>query len=111
MPPCTKPSVAAGAGDRAAAAARGRYEALHSAPEAAMYEAKRRGGGRVRVFSNESRQGKEETSATEVDLRAALTKSEMVLHYQPVIDLTRGRAVAVEALVRWQHPARGGRRP
>lgn len=82
-------------------------EDLLKAADAAMYEAKRRGGGRVRVFSNESRQGKEETSATEVDLRAALTRSEMVLHYQPVIDLTRGRAVAVEALVRWQHPERG----
>ena len=82
-------------------------EDLLKAADAAMYEAKRRGGGRIRVFNNESRQGVEEVSATEVDLRAALSRSELVVHYQPVIDLASGAAVAVEALVRWQHPKRG----
>ncbi|MCW2600741.1 MAG: hypothetical protein JWM02_2570 [Frankiales bacterium] len=80
---------------------------LLMAADAAMYDAKRHGRGRVRVFSNDLHQGAQERMTTEVDLRAALNRSELVLHYQPVIDLDSGRAVAVEALARWQHPERG----
>jgi EAL domain-containing protein (putative c-di-GMP-specific phosphodiesterase class I)/heme-degrading monooxygenase HmoA len=40
-------------------------------------------------------------------LRAAIAAGEMVLHYQPKVDLRRGRCVGVEALIRWQHPVRG----
>jgi diguanylate cyclase (GGDEF)-like protein len=82
-------------------------ENLLLAADAAMYDAKRRGRGRVRVFSDELRRGAEERMVTEVGLRGALTRGELVLHYQPVIDLETGRATAVEALVRWQHPERG----
>jgi len=41
------------------------------------------------------------------DLRGAIDHNELVLHYQPVIDLATGRAIGVEALLRWQHPERG----
>jgi EAL domain-containing protein (putative c-di-GMP-specific phosphodiesterase class I) len=44
---------------------------------------------------------------TENDLRRALQRRELLLHYQPVIRLSDGSAVAMEALLRWQHPARG----
>jgi EAL domain-containing protein (putative c-di-GMP-specific phosphodiesterase class I) len=43
----------------------------------------------------------------EDDLRRAIAADELRLHYQPVLDLRTGRPVAVEALVRWQHPTRG----
>jgi diguanylate cyclase (GGDEF)-like protein len=75
--------------------------------DAAMYDAKRHGGARLRVFTGELRQGVEDLMKTEVELRGALNRSELVLHYQPVIDLDSGRPVAVEALARWQHPERG----
>ncbi len=77
------------------------------AADAVMYDAKAHGRGRVRVFSSDLREGVEQRMATEVGLRQALARDELVLHYQPVVDLTSGRAVGVEALVRWQHPRDG----
>jgi diguanylate cyclase (GGDEF)-like protein len=82
-------------------------EQLLHASDAAMYEAKRLGGGRVHVFSDELRGGIKQALVAEDGLRTALARHELVLHYQPVIDLTTGRAVAVEALVRWDHPEQG----
>ena len=45
--------------------------------------------------------------ATEQALRLAIRRGELCLHYQPEVDLETSRIVAVEALVRWQHPERG----
>ena len=45
--------------------------------------------------------------ALEYDLRQALLKDELELHYQPLIDLEVQKVTAVEALLRWRHPSRG----
>ena len=82
-------------------------EDLVQAADAAMYDAKRHGGGRVRLFTNELRRGAVEQLEVEAGLRLALERDELVLHYQPVIELATGRPVAVEALMRWEDPERG----
>jgi diguanylate cyclase (GGDEF)-like protein len=73
----------------------------------AMYAAKAGGRNRVRVFSPELRDAAERRAALAAELREALVRDELVLHYQPVLHLPSGRCTGMEALVRWQHPERG----
>jgi diguanylate cyclase (GGDEF)-like protein len=75
--------------------------------DAAMYRAKAGGKGLVEVFDEGMRAHLIERMAIEAALRRALEHGELRLHYQPVISLDRDRVVAVEALLRWQHPVRG----
>jgi diguanylate cyclase (GGDEF)-like protein len=75
--------------------------------DASMYDAKAHGRGRVRLFRAELRHDAEARLAIETGLRTAIADDELVLHYQPVMSLTTGKAVGAEALVRWQHPEQG----
>jgi diguanylate cyclase (GGDEF)-like protein len=75
--------------------------------EVAMYAAKAAGGAVCRTFEPAMRASVQERLELEIDLTKALDRDELVLHYQPVVDLARGRVVGVEALVRWRHPKRG----
>jgi diguanylate cyclase (GGDEF)-like protein/PAS domain S-box-containing protein len=75
--------------------------------DAAMYAAKERGKGRVAVFDETMHRRLTERLAVEASLRGAQTRGELALHYQPVVALADSRVVAVEALLRWQHPSRG----
>ncbi len=82
-------------------------QSLLAAADAAMYDAKRRGGRRTAVFDQRLRTHAHERVQLAAELHHALTASELACHYQPVVDLASGRAVTVETLVRWQHPERG----
>jgi diguanylate cyclase (GGDEF)-like protein/PAS domain S-box-containing protein len=73
----------------------------------AMYLAKRRGPARYEVFSDSMRVSRADTLSLEADLRGALSRSEFVLHYQPIYQQHERRIIGMEALIRWQHPKRG----
>jgi diguanylate cyclase (GGDEF)-like protein/PAS domain S-box-containing protein len=73
----------------------------------AMYRAKATGKGRCVPFEPSMHAAVMERVALEHDLRHAIERDELVLHYQPIIDLETSTAVGVEALLRWQHPRLG----
>ena len=84
----------------------GADEILRNA-DIAMYTAKNAGKGCYAVFEPEMHAVALGQLELDVDLRRAVEREEFVLHYQPITDLTTGRIVGVEALVRWRHPERG----
>ena len=73
----------------------------------AMYRAKARGKGCFQEYATELHAAAMARLDTEANLRRAVRDHELVVHYQPVWDLTTGSIEAFEALVRWQHPERG----
>jgi diguanylate cyclase (GGDEF)-like protein len=75
--------------------------------DVALYAAKRQGRNRAVVFDEVLRVGVSERSQTELMLREAIDSDGLRLHFQPEVDLRTGQLLAVEALVRWQHPTRG----
>ncbi len=80
--------------------------ALLKHADAAMYAAKARGKNRVEVFDVgllDDAGG----AGFERELAAAAVAGQLVVHYQPIVSVAGGHCVAVEALVRWQHPTRG----
>jgi diguanylate cyclase (GGDEF)-like protein/PAS domain S-box-containing protein len=73
----------------------------------AMFEAKARGRARATVFDDALRGRARYRLETARALRLAIERTELVLHYQPVVDMRSGTMTGVEALVRWEHPDRG----
>ena len=82
-------------------------EALIRNADAAMYHAKESGRANYQFFTEQMNQVASRRLSLENDLRRALKKGELVVHYQPIADLKSGKVRAHEALLRWQHPARG----
>jgi EAL domain-containing protein (putative c-di-GMP-specific phosphodiesterase class I) len=72
-----------------------------------MYHAKEMGRANYQFFTEQMNLLAARRLALEGDLRRALGRDEMRLHYQPIVDIVSGKVVAHEALLRWQHPVRG----
>ena len=75
--------------------------------DTAMYQAKDAGRNDYRFFTQEMNRAIAKRVGLENKLRNALERGELLLHYQPKVNLRSGEIVAVEALVRWQHPEDG----
>jgi predicted signal transduction protein with EAL and GGDEF domain len=73
----------------------------------ALYRAKNQGRFRFRLFESAMDAEVQARKLLELELRRAIEREELVLEYQPQLDLSSGRFVGVEALVRWRHPRRG----
>jgi diguanylate cyclase (GGDEF)-like protein len=85
-------------------------EALLQHADAAMYQGKHGSTGVV-VFDPATPHHATHSLVMQGELRGALERDELVLHYQPKMELSTGRVSCVEALVRWQHPERGLMQP
>lgn len=85
----------------------------HSAEEVlgdadvAMYAAKHGGKGSAVLYQADLRTAAEERRQLLADLEVGIDRGELRVHYQPVMSLSSGGAIGVEALVRWQHPVHG----
>ena len=75
--------------------------------DTAMFHAKKSGRNNYQFFNAEMNVRAVERHSMEVHLRGSLQRGELVLYYQPKIDLRTGEAAGVEALLRWAHPQRG----
>ncbi|MHA7238445.1 putative bifunctional diguanylate cyclase/phosphodiesterase [Arthrobacter sp. TMS1-12-1] len=75
--------------------------------DTAMYAAKREGRNIIKVFEPVMLYSRQLRSQMATELRDAISSDQLVLHYQPVVELATNRILGVEVLVRWQHPLRG----
>lgn len=89
----------------------GGAEQLLRLADQAMYEAKRDGGDQIRHFDG-ARQAREiQLRGLVSEIETALAEDQFELHFQPKVDLTQGKVIGVEGLLRWMHPTLGLRMP
>ena len=82
-------------------------ETLIKNADTAMYDAKQSGRNKYRFYKSQMSLQAVERQSTEQQLRYALECEELLVHYQPKVNLKTGVITGVEALLRWQHPERG----
>jgi diguanylate cyclase (GGDEF)-like protein len=75
--------------------------------DSAMYFAKEQGKNNYQFYMQSMNARAFESLAMENDLRRALENDELLLYYQPQVDIVNGKVIGVEALIRWQHPEKG----
>jgi diguanylate cyclase (GGDEF)-like protein/PAS domain S-box-containing protein len=75
--------------------------------DTAMYRAKDLGRNNFQLYSSEMNADLGERLTLETDLWKAVERKELVLHYQPKVELESGRIIGMEAMIRWRHPTRG----
>ena len=82
-------------------------EELVQHAETALASARELGRAGLALYEGAMQQWATDRLERETDLRLALDRGELSIHYQPIVDLQTGRICGFEALTRWQHPARG----
>jgi diguanylate cyclase (GGDEF)-like protein len=82
-------------------------DALLRNADTAMYRAKARGKNNFQFYVPEMNERAAERLELERGLRTALDRDELILHYQPQVELSTGRIIGMEALLRWNHPTLG----
>lgn len=82
-------------------------ETLVRHADTAMYQAKARGRNQLALYDPATHAQMLDEMQMQSDLRLALQRDELRLHFQPIVDLFDGSVVGGEALLRWQHPTRG----
>ena len=75
--------------------------------DTAMYVAKESGRNNYQFFAQHMNRLAAKKLAMGTDLRHALERNELLLHYQPIVDMASNKLVGLEALLRWQHPEQG----
>ena len=75
--------------------------------DTAMYHAKEAGRNNCQFFARQMNQLVAEKQALGTFLHHALERDELLLHYQPIVDMASGKLAGLEALLRWQHPEQG----
>jgi diguanylate cyclase (GGDEF)-like protein/PAS domain S-box-containing protein len=88
-----------------------RTEEVLKDAELAMYHAKRIGGDRIELFKPAMRARKTDRLTLESELRRALEREEISIHYQPIVRLEDRSVAGFEALARWDHPKLGRMSP
>ena len=86
-------------------------EQLLNDADAAMYQAKRKGGDRHQVIDLREQRVEQSRASLLKDLHQALRRGELRAEYQPIVDTSDGRVTGAEALLRWDHPTRGSVAP
>jgi len=82
-------------------------EGLLKAADTAMYHAKSSGKNHFLFYHSDMDAAGVDRLQLETDLRKAIERNELVLHYQPQVDSLTGTVIGAEALMRWQHPEQG----
>ena len=82
-------------------------DSLLERADAATYAAKENGRNQYQVFADAMLKESQDRLSMDTALRHALTREELFLHYQPLVSLTTGRVIGMEALLRWHHPKLG----
>ncbi len=82
-------------------------EDLLKAADTAMYNAKKQGKNNYLFYTEDMSSSNVDRLKLETELRRAIEREQLVLHYQPQVDISSGCVTGVEALIRWQHPELG----
>ncbi len=85
----------------------GDAEGLLRCADAAVHRAQEEGGNTYQFYTSDMTAQTRERLELEAQLRRALREEQLILYYQPQIDMTSGRCIGTEALVRWVHPQQG----